>query len=622
MCGIAGIVCSSVERPIAAEALRAMTRAIAHRGPDDDGFFCEAPVGLGHRRLSVIDIAGGHQPMTDASATRVAIYNGEIYNYRELKSRLEQSGARFRTNSDTEVLVETAQFEETAWVHAINGMYAFAMWDRSRKALLLGRDRLGVKPLYYAFHDGCFLFASEIKAILAYPGFPRAVNEAAIPEYLRFRSLAGAETFFKGVFMFPAGHVGWIGPSDFRLNLKRFWHEDATAFLETNGEAAKPVDAQFADLFASAVAYRLVSDVPIGTFNSGGVDSSLVTQSVRAQTSGELHTFSVGFDEASFDERRYAETVASTLGTQHHTLVMNRHEYADGLEETIWHMDEPLPHAHSVQLVKLSRLAKEFVTVVLTGEGADETFAGYPRHQIPLIARSLGRAGAALKLGLRPLAQTFGLRRVAKLAEFLDSWEASVVNGARFSADRDLATLHVAPHCPQNRLAILTEVFARRQSFLESVLEYDRRTYLPPLLVRLDKTSMAAGLEARVPFLDFRMVLWTKALAPEQKVALWRESKIMLKRLAARSFPNEMIYRRKVGFGVPVGLWLRDKKSLGRFGDLLTDATFRQRGYCDGNSVRQMCADHFAGRADHGEVLWPILNLELWWRRFIANPPS
>lgn len=619
MCGIAGILCGSLERKVSVDALRAMTDAIAHRGPDDDGFYCEGPVGLGHRRLSVIDIAGGHQPMADAENTRVVVYNGEIYNYREIRHRLEQSGASFRTNSDTEVLIQLARLDETSWLDEINGMYAFAMWDRERKTLLLGRDRVGVKPLYYAIHDRCFLFASEIKAILAYPGFPRRVNERAIPEYLRFRSVVGSETFVKDVFMLPAGHLARIELPDFRLNLKRFWLEEREPGHDSGPTGSISPDEQFAELFGNAVAHRLVSDVPVGTFNSGGVDSSLVTQSVRAQTNGELHTFSVGFDESSYDERRFAETVAGALGTHHHTLVMNRYEYADALEETIWHVDEPLPHAHSVQLLKLSRLAKHFVTVVLTGEGADETFAGYPRHQIPLIASRLGRAGGVLKMAGRPLGRALGLRRVTKLLEFVDSWEQSVTNSARFSSERDLAGLAIPTSCSQERMQILEEVFGRNQSFLESVLEYDRRTYLPPLLVRLDKTSMAAGLEARVPFLDYRMILWSKALPPEQKVKLWRSSKVMLKRIAARSFPNEMIYRRKVGFGVPVGEWLRDARSIGRFGEVLTDPTFHQRGYCNAEAVGRLWAEHVAGRADHGDVLWPILNVELWWRALVSS---
>jgi asparagine synthase (glutamine-hydrolysing) len=612
MCGIAGIVCISSDRPASPAALRAMTEAISHRGPDDDGFFFDGPVGLGHRRLSVIDIAGGHQPMVDEPSGRAIIFNGEIYNYRDIKQQTSAS-IRYETNSDTEVLLKIAEFADVHWLHRLNGMYTFALWDRTRRELLIARDRLGIKPLYYAFHDGCLLFASEIKAILAYPGFPAYVNERAVPEYLAFRGLAGTETFFKGVFMFPAGHCARINLSHVSLDPVRFWTEDVDA-----GQIAyKPgasVENQFAELFRSSIDYRLVADVPIGTFNSGGVDSSLVTQYVRARTDGELHTFSVGFDEPSHDERAYAEMVAQKLGTHHHTLVMNRYEYADALEHTIWHVDEPLGHAHSVQLLKLSAFAKQFVTVVLTGEGADEIFAGYPRHQIPLIAKHLGGAGGLLKRSANPIGKALGLRRVTKLTESLDSWQRSVINGARFSTADDLAELDVAGTVPDDRYRILEEVFGRGQSFLESVLEYDRRTYLPSLLMRLDKTSMASGLEARVPFLDYRLILWTKTLPRAEKLALWRESKVMLKRIAARTFPKEMIYRRKVGFGVPVGEWMRDPRALGRYGDLLNDATFRQRGYCKPEAVERMWRDHVSGKSDHGDALWPILNLELWWR--------
>jgi asparagine synthase (glutamine-hydrolysing) len=298
---------------------------------------------------------------------------------------------------------------------------------------------------------------------------------------------------------------------------------------------------------------------------------------------------------------------------------MGRVEYADALEQTIWHLDEPLAHAHSVQLLKLSHFAKQFVTVVLTGEGADETFAGYPRYQIPLIARRLGRAGVALKMTAGPLGRALGLRRVNKLLEVVDSWRTSVLNGARFTREADLMALLGRDISWGERLGILEEVFRKDQPFLESVLEYDRRTYLPPLLIRLDKTTMAGGLEARVPFLDYRMVEWSKTVPVLEKAIVGRSSKVMLKRIAAASFPREMIYRRKVGFGVPVGQWLRDPHSLGRFVHVLNDSTFRQRSYCNPQVVTRLLEDHLACRADHGDALWPILNIELWWRRYFSG---
>jgi asparagine synthase (glutamine-hydrolysing) len=618
MCGITGIICGSLDRAVDEVALRAMTNAVSHRGPDGKGYYCDGPVGFGHRRLSVIDPAGGQQPMTDGSSARTLVYNGEIYNHGALRTQMEQSGVRFRTRSDTEVLLKLARFDGTDWLHALNGMYAFALWDPSLKTVLLGRDRLGVKPLYYAFHDGCLLFASEIKGILAYPGFPRQVNEQKIPEYLAFRSLAGSETFFRGIFMVPAGHLLRFELPDLRMTSHRFWWE-GTFDAPGQSDARAPVDERFAALFGDAVEHRLVSDVPIGTFNSGGVDSSLVTQHVRARVAGELHTFSVGFDESAYDERTYAEMVAARLGTQHHALVMRSDEYADSLEETIWHMDEPLGHAHSVPLLKLSHFAKQFVTVVLTGEGADETFAGYPRHQVPLIARRLGKLGSALRLTARPLARAFGLRRLNKLLEVADSWQHSVVHGARFAPEPALSKVVGQTICCAERLQIMEEVFRQDQSFLESVLEYDRRTYLPGLLVRLDKTTMAGGVEARVPFLDYRMVQWSKSVSPRDKAVVGRSSKVMLKRIAAATFPEDMVYRRKAGFGVPVSDWLRDRRSLGRFADVLTDSTFRQRAYCETGLVKRLLADHMAGRADHGDILWPLLNVELWWRRYSSG---
>ena len=619
MCGIAGIFHWAPDRQVDRTVLDRMTRAVAHRGPDDQGFFHDGPVGLGQRRLSVIDLSGGHQPMVDPETGRVIIYNGEIYNYREIRKQLQESGHRFRTNSDTEVLLKLVDVDSVEWAHVINGMFAFALWDPSRRILLVGRDRLGIKPLYYAVFDDSLLFGSEIKSLLEYPGFPREVNERVLPEYLAFRAVAGPETLHRSVLELPPGHLMRVEPGQSEPTLKRFWRESEAVQQLPVTDPSVPADRQFEQLFRQAVEYRLVSDVPVGTFNSGGVDSSLVTYFVRSLLPGELHTFSVGFEEDDHDESRWAEIVAKQLGTVHHTLRMDGRAYADGLEEAIWHHDGPLSHPHSVQILALSRLAKQYVTVVLTGEGADETFGGYPRYQIPMLSHWLGNYPSRLLGTALPVTRAFGLRRASKLLEIVATLDRSVLESARFSQIEDIRSLLTHDGMTGNRRAIMEEVFGQNLGLLEKILEYDRRTYLPPLLVRLDKMTMSAGLEARVPFLDFRLVLWSRTLPQLLKIRPWRENKILLKEYASRLFPRDMIYRRKVGFGVPLRKWFSDPRSIGRFLPLLSDKTFREWGVYSNDAVVRLVNAHTSGVRDCSDILWPLVNLEIWRRHLLDD---
>jgi len=621
MCGIAGAL-NLDGSPLTDHALVwRMTRALAHRGPDDEGVHLEGPAGLGHRRLAILDLSpGGHQPMRDSASGRVLVYNGEIYNFRELREAAQPQAGEFFTNCDTEVLLKIAEFDDTRWLHGLNGMFAFGLWDPTRRELLLGRDRLGIKPLYWTVAGGRFLFASEIKALLAVPEVSRRIRPEALPEYLAYRSLAGDETLLAGIRQCRPGHVLRIRPGE-ALPRAACWWDDLSAGPWRDGLSG-PVEEQFATLFGSAVAYRLISDVPVGTYNSGGVDSSLVTAEVRRRTAGPLHTFSVGFEEASHDESRYARIVADRLGTEHHRLVMNARDYAAALEETIWFCEEPLNHAHTVPLLRLSRYAREHVTVVLTGEGADELFAGYPRYQIPLLARWLRHLPRLLTdpcvWALRRAEQ----RRLLKLLEAGRTVRRGVVDNARWLGDAQIDALGAGRPRLSDRLDLYARVEASSLDPLEQVLAFDRGTYLPSLLHRLDRTTMASGVEARVPFLDYRLLGWSKTLPRAAKLALGRENKVLLKRIAAASFPREMIYRRKMGFDVPIGTWLRDARNLGRYLDLLLDRTFAERGLFRPREAERLVREHRQGTADHAEILWPMINLELWQRRFLDAPPA
>ncbi|MBK9303629.1 MAG: asparagine synthase (glutamine-hydrolyzing) [bacterium] len=575
---------------------------------------------MGHRRLSIIDLAGGHQPMRDDLSGRVIVFNGEIYNYGELRPELKSVGSHFSSNSDTEVLLKLANFDSTGWLHRLNGMWAFALWDEKKQELMMSRDRLGIKPLYWCIADGCFLFASEIKSLLAHPAAPRNVREEAVLEYLAFRNIGGSATLLEGIHELEPGHVLRLRRSEMTPEIVRYWEDrpsgaDNCDWSEFGRDQAEVLQS----LLDDAVRYRLISDVPVGTYNSGGVDSSLITAAGRRQSAGELHTFYVGFSEASHDESRWARVVADRIGTHHHMLVVGASEYADALPEMVWLNDEPLHHAHTVQLRMLSRMAKEYVTVVLTGEGADELFAGYPRYQIPLLTERMSHMPTIIsRTGLAFLRQ-IGARRLVKLLEVAGDKPRSVQENSRFATTEQLSLLGYSDMDIPARAELYTRVDRMPLNLLEKVLAFDRGSYLPSLLHRLDRTTMASGVEARVPFLDYRLLAWSKTLPSKQKMVVGSQNKVLLKALAAKSFPRAMIYRRKMGFDVPVAQWLREQHTLGRYMDLLTDQTFRNRDTIDHAAVGRMVDEHRSGRSDHSELLWPLLNLELWRRTCVEN---
>jgi asparagine synthase (glutamine-hydrolysing) len=622
MCGIAGVL-NLDGAPFGDSALLArMTRCLEHRGPDDEGLHCMGPVGLGLRRLAVLDLSpAGHQPMLSTGGGRVITYNGEIYNYRELRPELEARGHVFRSQSDTEVLLELADTRDFGWLHRLNGMFAFGLWEEASRTLLLGRDRLGIKPLYWCIAGRQLLFASEVKALLLHPGVAREVREEAVAEFLAFRTVTGAETLLRGIHRLPPGHVLTVSPERPTPRIVRYWVDGPPADGLRWVDRTLPPEKQLSALLDDAVRYRLISDVPVGTYNSGGVDSTLVTAAVRRHTTGELHTFSVGFEDAAFDESRYARLVAQRIGTEHHALRIDQTRYAEALPEAIWFNEEPLSQAHTIPLLELSRLAKQFVTVVLTGEGADELFGGYPRYQIPLLARRLSLLPRALtRAGWRVFRRT-GARRLAKLFEICDDPTRALIEAARFTGWDDVAAAGVGDWDDRARRAIHAEIHGRGMGPLDTVLAYDRATYLPTLLHRLDRTTMASGVEARVPFLDYRLLEWSKTLPAARRVLRGRQNKVILKELAARRFPRGMIYRRKMGFDVPVAAWLRDRRGLGRYLDLLTDDTFRGRGLSDAVGVGRLVDEHLRREADHADVLWALINLELWRRRFVDAAP-
>lgn len=623
MCGIVGILNRDSHHRVDQLALDRMTDIMSYRGPDERGTYVDANLGFGHRRLSIIDLASGQQPMVDSVRGRTIVFNGEIYNYRSLRdTALSKGGITLHTSSDTEVLLQLADPGRLDWIEQLNGMFAFAVWDKHSRTLFLARDRLGVKPLYYADTGSSFVFASEIKSLLLFPGVRRQINEEKIGEYLAFRSVAGDETLFKGIKQLPAGHVMVLSPREYQPRIERFWREGIDNSAGNYADANKPLSDQFMDIFKDAVSSRLVSDVPVGTFNSGGVDSSLVTAVVRSFKADELHTFSVGFEEGTHDESRFAAIVSERYKTNHHALIVNQEDYSRQLEDTIYHLEEPINHPHTVQLLLLSKLARQYVTVVLTGEGSDEVFGGYPRYNIVKVGQIL-RLAPDFAIGwLTKALGRSGDQRMAKLSRSLGlaSTDQAVVN-SMFATASDIGRVYAGEVDLRSRRQKFSERFIDPGDDLGRVLYYDQRTYLPSLLARLDKVSMAASIEARVPFLDYRLVEWSYKLSSRFKIRRF-VNKWIVKKAAEQWLPDEIVYRKKFGFDVPLGQWLRNGKTLGRYLDVLTDSTYRQRGYFRPQAVEALIKEHLTNAADHTEVLWGLLGFELWCRRFLDAQPT
>ncbi len=605
MCGIAGILHSDAQKPVTAEVVSAMVRALDHRGPDDRGVHLDGPVGLGHARLSVIDLsAGGHQPMLSSDGRYALVYNGEVYNYRELRKELESEGCSFRSQSDSEVVLQVLMRMGSRGVARLEGMFAFAFWDREVGTLLLARDRLGIKPLFWIRRPDGTAFASEPKA------FPRGwrserPDAARVAEYLAFRHLAGSESLQPEVNTLAPGH--WLELRGTESRIERYWRPDPSS----GGDPAA-----VEGVIEAAVERQLVSDVPVGIFLSGGVDSSLVT-SAAARSLASVDSFTVGFSEAGWDETDRARVVVERCGTRPHVVSLAPDRYPDGLLRAIWHLDSPLNHAHSPHLLELSRVARQSVTVALTGEGGDELYAGYPRYRLLLASRFLQGAPGPL---LQALAHALRAKR-PRWARVLDaaagdSAHAIAINSAFMPLDEAaaLAGLEQVDALLAPRVAIAREELSRGSESVDALLALERQTYLVSLLQRMDRLSMAVGLECRVPLLDERVLEHSLSIRANEKLTL-RDSKIPLRRAASRRFGRDFAYAPKSGFGVPLDAWFRGDGPLARMlMRVLSERETRERGLFDFELAGRYLDEHRSGTRDRTEALWGLLNLELWGR--------
>jgi asparagine synthase (glutamine-hydrolysing) len=623
MCGIAGKFNFDPQHAVDAARLSAMTDVLSHRGPDANGFHTAGSIGLGHRRLSIIDLASGAQPLSNEDGTVWVTFNGEIYNFAAVRSDLQQAGHQFRTNSDTEVIVHAYEQWGEQSVERFRGMFAYALWDERRRRLVLVRDRIGVKPIYYSVNRGGITFGSEIKALLEDPDVPRDWSPEAIDAYLALQYVPCPQTIYRNIWKLPAGHM-LIAESG-RVTIRRYWDLAFTG----DGDAAR--EAEYLDrldaLVAEAVQLRLVSDVPLGGFLSGGIDSSLVvaamTQTARS-TRHEVITTSVGFDESAFNELEYARVVASHLGTTQHERIV-RPDIVDVLPKLAWHFDEPFADSSAVPTYYVSAAAREHVTVALSGDGGDELWAGYARHRVERVEqaarRRLGAIGSRLTgrlAGRLPLAVK-GARSLRHLA--MTPAEACAQKHAYGLFDGSRQSLYAAGFAETVRDADpfagfrLAYQSCPSNDPLDRALYVDVKTYLvDDIMTKVDRMSMAVSLEAREPLLDHRLLEFAATVPTALKLKDGR-SKYLLRRLLERKVPASIVNRPKHGFEAPTGEWLRGPLAP-MVDDLLFDGRLRSRGLFNEASLTTMWRAHRDGTEDHRHRLWSLVMLELWFRRF------
>ena len=631
MCGIAGIV-SSDNAPIDPAVLSRMGRTMRHRGPDDAGVYVDlnegASAGLSHRRLSIIDLsAAGHQPMSNEDATLWLTYNGEIYNHADLRRELVERGHRYRSHTDSETILHAYEEWGERCVERFRGMFAFAIWDSRKRRLFAARDRLGVKPFYYAARGNTLIFASEIKAILASGGVQPAPAPEAIPEYLMFGYLAGNGTMFEHVTKLPPGHV--LTWQDGQVRVAQYW--DVT-FAPDRSKSDQEFERRLMELLEESIRLRLMADVPLGVFLSGGLDSSAIAAVMSRQVSGRLNTFSVGFESNYYSEFPFARVVARHIGAEHHEIVLTPDTFLATLPRMIWHEDEPLWASPSVALYHVAELASRSVKVVLTGEGSDELFAGYDRYwmtawnarvapaygvlprRVRQLVRRLLLEGALPPRVRRGLSHTIVNHERMPDGLFFDSWFSI------FTPDmqRRLGGLAL------QRALDATDVYAAHRKIYEQsrgaavvdrMLYTDIKSSLVELLMKQDQMSMAASIESRVPFLDHKLVEFAATVPWRYKLGA-RSGKQLLKRALAAYLPDHIVNRPKEGFPVPFDTWLRER-FLNHARGVLLGPRARARGWFQPMALQTLLDDHQAGRHDSSRQIWSVLGLELWAQIFL-----
>ncbi len=627
MCGITGIYHYASEEPVNEVVLHRMTEVVAHRGPDDHGFHVTARVGLGHRRLSIIDVAGGHQPIFNEDGTVAIIFNGEIYNYRELQRLVESRGHHLRTRSDTETIVHLYEEFGEECVKMLRGMFAFALWDERRRKMLLARDRLGKKPLYYAARDGRFIFGSEIKSLLEDPHLPRALDMEALADYFSFQYIPAPKTIFREVRKLRPAHYLVVTPQG--LCEQEYWDLDFSQVDEYSEE-------QWCDLLLEAlreaVGVRLMSEVPLGAFLSSGIDSSSVVALMSEITPHPVITASIGFSEEKYSEAEEARRFAQHINAEHHERMV-KPDALSAVEKLVWHYDEPFADSSAVPTYYVSQVARQFVTVALSGDGGDENFVGYRRYLFDavenrvraLIPASLRRPLFGALAAIYPKADWLPqpLRAKATLrnlsldpaAAYFNSVYGVMSQERSGLLGRDVA-LQLNGYDPFDHFRYYFDR-ARTTDPISRVQYVDIKTYLADdILTKVDRASMAVSLEVRCPLLDHRL-MELMARMPSRLKLRGRESKYILRRAMSRILPPEVLKRRKQGFVIPLAEWLRsDLRELAE--SALFDPS-AQDDLLDCAAVARLWRQHQLGLRDYSRPLWAILMLRMWQRKFATG---
>ncbi len=625
MCGIVGITHTD-KRPVDESLLRRMNETIHHRGPDEDGFYINDGVGLAMRRLAIIDLAGGQQPIHNQDKTAWIVFNGEIYNYQEIRSQLEKLGHTFYTNSDTEIIVHLYDQYGVDCPKFLRGMFVFAIWDTCDDSLFLARDRVGKKPLLYAGHNGDLIFGSEFQALLCHPNISRDINHNAIHHYLSFLCVPAPMTAYKQIKKLEPGH--WLKWKNGEIKTERYWQPDFNKKIKISEEEA---GERAIEILRESVRLRLISEVPLGAFLSGGIDSSAVVALMAEVSDRPVKTFSIGFEEQDFSELHHAKRVAEHIGADHHEFIV-RPNALEILPMLVGHYGEPYADSSAIPTYYVARETRKHVTVALNGDGGDESFAGYERYAAMKIAERYHKIPSLLrKAFIESPVQAFPVSekkksRVRDAKRFLKA--ASLPKVERYLAwvnvldkqtKEELYTKEFQSQVGHiNPADNLAKWFAHANGagIVDAVLLTDIMTYLPDdLLVKVDIATMAVSLEARSPFLDHNVIEFAASL-PENLKLKGLTSKYLLKKILGKLLPQENLKRRKMGFGVPISHWFRGEMKNFLLEVLLTEKA-QNRGILKREKVEQLINEHISGARDNGQGLWTLLMLELWFQRFI-----
>lgn len=626
MCGIAGIADIDGLSHADGAAVGRMTAALHHRGPDDSGSFVDGFAALGHARLSIVDLAAGHQPMSNEDDTIWIVFNGEIYNFPDLHDRLRARGHRFRTRCDTEAIIHLYEDHGEDCVTHLRGMFAFAIWDQKRRRLFLARDRVGIKPLYYRNVGKRLQFGSEIKAILEAPGVTRAINPEALQDYLTFLWVPSPKSMFQGINKLPAGHTATL--DEHGLRTRQYWD---LHFPEPSRESETALREEFLERLGEAVDSHRLADVPVGAFLSGGLDSSAVVAMMARRGSGPVVTSSIGFDEASHDELQYADAVARRFGTDHHRQVV-RPDVLDLVDRLAWHYDEPFADPSALPTFSVSRLARGHVKVALSGDGGDENMAGYRKYKIHqrertvrrLLPKSIRQPSFGLLASLypkadwlpRPLRAKSTLQNLAR-----DDAEAIYLSRAAVDPAIALALIRPEARAPEyDSFNVIDDAYGISHGIdcLSRELYTDIKTYLcDDILVKVDRASMAVGLEVRVPILDHQFMEFMASIPPTLKLR-GGVGKSLFKDAVRPTLGAAIVDRSKMGFSVPLADWFRGplrheiEKCL-----FATDAFITS--VLDIRFLRRIWQDHQAGRSQADQLIWAVFMLEQWARKFVQS---